>query len=260
VGDYRLSPLGDREGAGTALIMSSGGHRLGFGEVLRIAQRVSTPATGPVKLRLALRSEGASQLVFEVCERHLLYPGSCISAAREVAAGPGWRTMELPLTGDTLGGGHWYAPRLAVFAIALESRNSRILVDRLSLVDSAGRELLVNGDFENGLSHWFFTSDRWHLPWHAKNAALHLMFEQGLFGLGAFGLLTAAALWRVSIGAARRHPVAPPLAAAIVGLCVVGLIDSLFDMPRVTFLVLTLLTTALLLPRVNEAPSDSAAR
>jgi ABC-type transport system involved in cytochrome bd biosynthesis fused ATPase/permease subunit len=64
----------------------------------------------------------------------------------------------------------------------------------------------------------------------------------------------------VSIGAARRHPVAPPLAAAIVGLCVVGLIDSLFDMPRVTFLVLTLLTTALLLPRVNEAPSDSAAR
>jgi hypothetical protein len=260
VGDYRLVPHDDGGGVGTALIMSSGGHQLGFGEVLRIAQRVATPAPGPVRLRLALRAEGAAQLVFEVCERHLLYPGPCLSAAREVAAQPGWRTLELPLTGGTLGGGRWYAPRLAVFALALESRNSRILVDSLSLVDSTGRDLLVNGDFENGLSRWFFTSDRWHLPWHAKNAALHLVFEQGLFGLGAFGLVTVAALWRLSIGAARRHPLAPPLAAAIVGLCVVGLIDSLFDMPRVAFLVLTLLVGALLLPRVNDPSVGSMAR
>jgi hypothetical protein len=259
VGDYRLLPRGDREGVGAALVMSSGGHPLGFGEVLRVAQRVATPAPGPVKLRLGLRSEGASQLVFEICERHLLYPGSCVSASREVAAQPGWQTLELRLAGDSLGGGPWYAPRLSVFALALESRNSRIVVDRLSLVDGAGRELLVNGEFGNGLSHWFFTSDRWHLPWHAKNAALHLLIEQGLFGLGAFGLLTAAALWRLGIGAARRHPLAPPLAAAIVGSCVVGLIDSLFDMPRVTFLVLTLLTTALLLPRVNDPPVGLAA-
>jgi hypothetical protein len=260
VGDYRLLPQGDREGLGAALVMSSGGHQLGFGEVLRIAQRVATPAPGPVKLKLVLRSQGASQLVFEICERHLLYPGSCVFASREVAAQPGWQTLELRLAGDTLGGGPWYAPRLAVFALALESGNSRIVVERLSLRDGAGRELLVNGEFENGLSHWFFTSDRWHLPWHAKNAALHLLFEQGFLGLGAFGLLTAAALWRLSIGAARRHPLAPALASAIVGLCVVGLIDSLFDMPRVAFLALTLLTTALLLPRVNDPAVGSATR
>jgi hypothetical protein len=256
VGDYRLLPRGDRQGIGTALVMSSGGHALGYGEILRVAQRVAPPAPGPVRLRLELRSEGASQLVFEVCERHLLYPVACVSAAQDVAARPGWQSLEVLLKGETLTGGRWFAPRLAAFAIGLDSGNSRIVVDRLSLMDSQGRELLVNGDFEDGLSHWFFTSDRWHLPWHAKNLAVHLMVEQGWLGLGAFALLTVVALWRVSVGAARRHPMAPALAGAILAACVVGGIDSLLDMPRVAFLMHTLWVAALLLPGVNDRPSD----
>ncbi len=255
VGDYRLLPHGDRLGTGTALVMSSGGHTLGFGEILRVAQRVATPAPGPVRVKLEVLSQGHSQLVFEVCEKHLLYPLYCLNADTEIAAQPGWQTLEIQLKGDALTGGHWYAPRLAAFAIGLNSGNTRIVVDRLSLIDSAGRELLANGDFEAGMSHWFFTSDRWHLPWHAKNMALHLLFEQGWLGLGGFGLAVAAALWRLSLGAARRHPLAPPVAAAIVGLCVVGLIDSIFDMPRVAFLALALVAVGLMLPRVSDRPA-----
>jgi hypothetical protein len=260
VGDYRLLPRGDRQGIGTALVMSSGGHALGYGEILRVAQRVALPAPGPVRLRLELRSEGPSQLVFEVCERHLLYPLACVSAAQEVAARPGWQSLEVLLKGETLTGGRWFAPRLAAFAIGLDSRNSRIVVDRLSLVDSQGRELLVNGDFEDGLSHWFFTSDRWHLPWHAKNLAVHLMVEQGWLGLGAFALMTVVALWRVSLGAARRHSLAPPLAGAILAACVVGGIDSLLDMPRVAFLMHTLWVAALLLPGTHDPRFGRASR
>jgi hypothetical protein len=146
-----------------------------------------------------------------------------------------------------------------VFAVAMDIRNTRMVVGRLGLVDSSGRELLANGDFQDGLAHWFFTSDRWHLPWHAKNAGLHLLFEQGLLGLGAFGLLAAAALARLCAGAARHHPLAPPLAAGIVGVLVVGLIDSLFDMPRVAFLACWLLSAALMLPRVSARPAASPA-
>ncbi len=55
-------------------------------------------------------------------------------------------------------------------------------VDDMSLVDARGRELLGDGEFARGADHWFFTSDRHHLPWHAKNLWLHFYVEQGWLG------------------------------------------------------------------------------
>ena len=127
------------------------------------------------------------------------------------------------------------------FSLAINSRGRRIEIDRLSLVDASGRELLGNGSFEQGLAYWYTSSDRHHLPWHAKNAAVHLLVEQGLLGLLAWGLAAMVALWRLTLGAARRRSLAPPLAAALAGLVAVGAVDSLFDMPRVAFLCTWLL-------------------
>jgi O-antigen ligase len=87
------------------------------------------------------------------------------------------------------------------------------------------------------------------MPWHAKNMAVHLLFEQGALGLAAWLLLAAAALWRVTVGAARHHALAPALAGALVGVLTVGLVDSLLDMPRVAFLTLLIMAIALALPK-----------
>jgi hypothetical protein len=76
---------------------------------------------------------------------------------------------------------------------------------------------------------------------------VHLLFEQGWLGLVTLVLASAAALWRVSAGAARHHPLAPALAGALVGAWVVGAVDSLLDMPRVTWLLLLLVLCALTL-------------
>jgi hypothetical protein len=252
IGDYRLLPGGDASGHGTALVMSSGDHVLGFGELLRVSQRVPTPAPVPLILKLRVLAPGAGQLHVEVCEKHLLYPGGCLLGAVDVPGSPDWQSLTFTLSGDVLTGGAWYAPRLSVFSIGVASHKTRLLVDQLALTDSGGRELLANGDFEAGLAHWFFSSDRFHLPWHAKSLPLHLLVEQGVFGLGSFALAVAAALWRTVFGAARRHPLAPPLAAALVGPLVVGLIDSIFDMPRVAFLTLFLVAVSLALPRARD--------
>ena len=160
----------------------------------------------------------------------------------------GWQTVELALKGDVLSRGLPYAPRLVTFAIGLGRHLNKVELDNLRLTDSQGRQLLANGDFEAGLARWFTTSDRYHLPWHAKNLALHLLFEQGLLGLGAFALAIGTALWRVSFGAARAQPLAPALAGALVALLVVGLVDSILDMPRIALLTLLLLSVALALP------------
>jgi len=54
-------------------------------------------------------------------------------------------------------------------------------------------------------------------------------------GLVLFLCLTSLALWRVSWGAVRDHPPAPAIAGAIAGFWMVGLFDSLLDVPRVAF-------------------------
>ena len=249
VGDYRL--LADRGGPqGQTVVLTSGKHELGYGEIFRLSQRVSAPAPGATVLKLDLRVEQATEVDVEVCEKHLLYVSNCLEHRLQVDKRLGeWQAQTLVLQGDKPRRGAWYAPRWIVFSIGLGSRGSRAEIDNLRLTDALGRELLDNGSFERGLAHWFFSSDRHHLPWHAKNLAVHLLFEQGLLGLLTFGLAAVAALWRVTIGAARGHPLAPALAGAMVAVLAVGAIDSLLDMPRVAWLILLLMATALSLPR-----------
>jgi hypothetical protein len=252
-GDYRLIDAGAH---GQAVVISSGKRPAGWGEIFRLSQRIETPAPGPLRLLLELRTDQDVRLQAEVCEKHLIYAGTCIAASRVVQARPGaWQAIEveLPTNGRVLSGGPWYAPRLTAFSVALTEIGQRAEFDNLRLVDSAGVPLLRNGDFEQGLARWFFSSDRRHLPWHAKNLALHLLIEQGVLGLAAFGLAIGAALWRTSAGAARRHPLGPVLFASLLSVMVVGAVDSLFDMPRITFLTLLLIASSLMLPATPAA-------
>jgi len=163
----------------------------------------------------------------------------------------------MPLRGELLIPGPAYAPRLVVFMLSLGRHANRVEIDGLQLTDAAGRPLLQNGGFEQGLAHWYFSSDRYHLPFHAKDLVVRLLSEQGLLGLGAFAMLLGAALWRMSVGAARHHPLAKVLANSILALLTVGLVDSLLDMPRVAFLTWLLLAVALCLPRAGGRSGQS---
>ena len=134
---------------------------------------------------------------------------------------------------------------MTAFAIGSASQGGRFDVDNLVLKDAQGRELLANGDFSRGLAHWFFTSDRSHLPWHVKNLFLHVLFEQGGVALVLLSALIAGSLWRLTAGSARDHPLAPATAAALVGFVLVGAFDSLVDVPRIAFLFYVLLLSGL---------------
>ena len=96
------------------------------------------------------------------------------------------------------------------------------------------------------MQHWFFSSDRDHMPWHAKNILVNVLFDQGYFGLVLFLLLTAGALWRLNLGKARQHELAPYLSAAIIGFLVVGIFDSLTDVPRLALMFYILVLAALM--------------
>ena len=230
--DYRLLS----EAGNGYLALSGGSHMMGWGEMLRVSQRVDVPQ-GNTTVRFDVRAAQTVALHFEVCEKHLLYSAGCVIGALPVKALPGqWQTLQLPLSSGTLSRGLWFAPRLLAFSIGIQSNDRRVEVDNLSLTDASGRNLLGNGDFSDGMAQWFFTSDSNHLPWHEQNLGIHVLIQQGLVGLTLLCMLAAGAVWRLSFGRAKDHPLAPAIAGALIAFLVVGAFDSLLNVPRVAFL------------------------
>lgn len=259
MGDYRL-----RTGEGESFLALTGGkHTMGSGQQFRISQRIATPTPGPIILTIVTRATSPANLALEICERNLLYPESCFGTQVErkpvVLDGGriGWETSELKLGPAPVMGGDWWAPRFVTFSMSETTPGARVDIARLALHDSQGRPLLVNGDFNREMAHWFFSSDRHHLPWHIKNVALHVLFEQGLLGLALLGSAYVLALVRLSFGRGRDHPLAPAIVAALIGFAAVGAFDSLLDAPRIGFIFFTLLLLGL---GLRALPGEGVAR
>ena len=260
-GDYRLK----QENGNTYLTLTGGLHINGWGEIFRVTQRVVEPGKSAI-VTARVRTEKGAGLHFEVCEKHLLYSRGCVIKTTGFKGAPGvWQTVRLELEGSSVTRGPWYAPRLLAFSMSVESIGGVADLDDVTLTTSDGRPLLVNGDFTDGMAHWFFSSDRMHLPWHIKNVFMNVLFDQGIVGATLLCLLLLGAMWRTGVGAARGHPLAPALAASLTGFVVVGLFDSLLDVPRVAWLFYLLLLMALTLrgrtrlPRVSRGAPALAA-
>ncbi|HQV16624.1 MAG TPA: hypothetical protein PK620_17090, partial [Denitromonas sp.] len=228
-------------------------HVLGFGELFRISQRVAADTTGPFHYRMKLRAPARSSLHLEICRKHLLYTQTCAIAIVK-ADNPTWTEVQgsMEVGGLTPGSTQPYRP--SVLSLATDGR-APVDIDDLEVIDSAGRSLVSNGDFQAGVDRWFFSSDRHHLPWHAKSLFLHVWVEQGVLGMVMLSLMLLAAAGRTALGRARTHPFAAPLLAGLAGFVTVGVFDSLLDMPRMT---LMLLLTAWLALCLNPAAQASA--
>ena len=240
-GDYRV-----RSDAGRPYLALTGGrHQISSGELLRVSQRIDAPK-GQVLLTVLVRTRSEVALHAEICEKQLLYEAACMAKSVNVKPqGGAWQQVALPLGEAPEMGGKWYAPRFIVFSVGIGSNGGLADVGAMNLIDASGRSLLSNGDFAGQMAHWFFSSDRYHLPWHLKNAGLHVFFEQGAIGLALLAALLSLALWRLIGGRGRNHALAPALAASMAGFFVVGLFDSLLDAPRIAFMFYGLLAISL---------------
>ena len=247
-GTYRIT---NEDGNGL-LSLTGGNYSISFGDILRVTQRIDGGSVGPFDVRLRVRAKTDAGIYLEVCDRHLIYPENCIIQHVIIKAEPdSWQPVALRMEGQFSG----RARTFRTFAIGLLTQRGAVAVDDIELSTVADGNLLSNGDFTQGGNRWFMTSDRDHLPWHAKNLMVNLLFDQGAVGLGLFLLLSAAAFWRTSFGRAHEHPLAPYLAASLLGFWIVGIFDSLIDAPRIAFLYYVLCLHALVLngPKGNAA-------
>ena len=245
--NYYLSSLnGTRTGTsritvdnGNSSLFLSGANRpMSSGDILRISQRLPVDSQGPFEADFRVNAKTDVTVYMEVCEKQLLYPGSCAVGQIAIKASKeGWKTAHLRLEGPLLGQSPWLAPAFKVFSIGIENQRGITEIDDLVLSSRNGANLLKNGTFAGDMKHWFTTSDRDHLPWHAKNLLVNLLFDQGIVGVTTFLLMIVSVLWRLLPGNARDKELAPYLNAAMIGFLIVGVFDSLTDVPRLAFMV-----------------------
>jgi hypothetical protein len=235
----------DSPGGGRSLLLLGGDYRAGYGELLRMLQRVEVRPYAAYLLRLEVRNEGPPAFLRPgLCERQLLYPQNCLRTPMvALPAAAGWRGLMLPLST-----GPWTRGAPVWLELAAEGQRARVAIRHVSLLDrDNGSELLRNGDFSRLQEHWFFSSDHHHLPWHIKNLPLNVYFETGVPGLLALLFL----IWSAWAGLHGRAAAAPWRAGLAAFLCV-GLFDSLIDVPRISLLFLLLLTASQLRPCIKR--------
>ena len=239
---------------GRYLRLSAARYVAGYGEVIRFGQRIVGTAAYPLTFTALVRSAAPQgQLILQACDKWLLYPTDCnVSALTKISTTWQVRSVEIP---GPRAADRWSWLRPREFSLATYDTNaaSDIDVTALRLSDAEGNSLLANGDFTAGLMHWSYTSDRYHLPWHAKNMWLHVYFEQGLCGVVLYCLLLLSALVGLIRKLAHGNQQAPLFIAAIVGICAVGLFDSLLDFTRIACLIFLLLWLSIMVEHQPRA-------
>jgi hypothetical protein len=245
------------QGGNRYLRLSAGEYPAGYGEMLRLLQTVKiAPATSYLLGFDVANSGPPFMLHVNLCERQLLYPRNCRPVPlRQIATGQHWQHYQFSLQSGVLGATS--AP--VTLEVSAEGQRAVADIDNISLRSARdNHELLRNGNFSEANDYWFFSSDRYHLPWHIKNLALNLYFELGWPGLLAYATLlfgTASALLRRGLNE-RSGCEAAAWLASLVAFQMVGLFDSLLDVPRITLLFMLLLSAAALEP----APPPTSAK
>jgi hypothetical protein len=233
--------------------------RLTLAGQFALTQRLPLQPEAAYRVEFDARVLEALELSLSVCETHLLYDGACQTALLSLRPGKAsWQQHSLVLDGPPLGNS--VLPRMRVFALSVQSADRQLEIDNLRLLGSDGRDVLRNGEFAAGMAHWFPAATGYFVPWHIDNLYLELLIERGLVGLALFLALAGLALWNLLAGSGRMNPIAPFLAASLLGGLIVGLVSSVMDVPRVALLFWLLILLALSLGRADVPTSSAAGR
>ncbi len=246
----------DRQPATFAIVADAGDAflRMGVGQTLYLAQRVPVSAGTRYHLSLALRSRGTDgALAAPLCEKQLLDSRRCDWFQAVVPGDGRWHTLSHDFAPATVGAGPAWEHLPVELYFHNPGTSGVVDIDRVSLTDPNGRELIHNGDFAQGSDFWFFKTQS-HLPWHIKNFWVHTYFEMGWLGLLATAALVLVAVSRLARAGWRGSPLAWALLASIAGLLTVGLFDSLIDAPRLATLLIAWLFIGASWPNLPNRP------
>jgi hypothetical protein len=242
------------EGIGSrAVVLEAAPTRRELEGLYALTQRVALWERSAYRVDFDYSSTTTVRIWFGVCELHLLYERQCQNAYVDLEPGDDQRKhRSLTLKGPGLDAGHWFAPRMAVFEVALMGTGTRAELANLELHAGGSSNLLRNGDFAQGLAHWFPSAQSYFVPWHLDSVYVEMLVERGALGLVGFVALVMVTLWRLSSLPCRKRELSPFLTSALAGALLVGLVSSVADQSRTAFLLYLIVAFSMLL---CEAPA-----
>ncbi len=215
-----------------------------------LRQRLDLSAGDKYRLKLKPRAPHGKgeRILVEFCERHVLkFRTECLWRGFNIPKGrKGWIEHNAHIRFRYLGKeGFRSFKRPVDISVMNRGIRQRVDIGLVQLHHMSGVQILHNSVFRNGLDHWFI-SHADHLRWHVKNVFVHYYFEGGALGLAIFILTLLVIAYRLTGRIYRNDPLAVLIASAIAGTLFVGLFDSLFDDPRITFLFTLMIWLSLL--------------
>ncbi|MBZ9611737.1 hypothetical protein [Rheinheimera maricola] len=226
---------------GNALYLKSGSHIHGYGEVFRITQQIARPV-GNIALQLNLRHNSDIKLLAEICDKQLLYHGKCSRGSLTVkGASDGVGQYSIQFADNPFSSAITDSLTSKTFSLAISNRDTEMVLESLQLADSLQANLLSNSNFSEQMRHWFFSSDRHHMPYHVKGLWPMQLFEMGLIGLLLWSGLTAVVLMQQWFSKTHYSQTGSTVALALLGVLLVGLFDSVIDGGRMAMLYFALL-------------------
>jgi O-antigen ligase/polysaccharide polymerase Wzy-like membrane protein len=191
------------------------------------------------QLSFIARAHGQGALSAYLCEKTLQYSFRCANKSFPLAPVDAWVEQQAEIDSGWVGAkdeiGGWISIRPVEFALANGSKDGVFDVDNVRLLDSAGNNLLANGDFSGALNRWFFTVDD-HTPWQNWNHWVHLYFEQGWLGVLAFLCFVTYLFCRLVKQIVDGNWLASIVLAAVSSFLAVGIFGFLFDTPRMALI------------------------
>lgn len=205
-----------------------------------LSQRVDLSSGNGYRFSADVFSERDADLLVKVCAAHLLYPARCRDRMFHVDSS-GWQHKQSDFLRPLFKPGDWQAVGHGVVLLAVLTPEAKVELGRLSLTDGAIQtgepvEHLRNARFRDGAAEWFPVARFYFLPWHIDNLYLEVLIETGLVGLTGFTITIAIIIRRCIRVGRRGDALAPYLLTSIVGLLALGMVVSMFDMPRVAIL------------------------
>ena len=205
-----------------------------LGGLYALSQRVDLIPGQRYRFVMVVRSEQDAEVLVQVCAVHLLYPASCQRRRLNISPG-GWRSSASSLSGRFFTVPLWQRAGRGVLSLSVLTPGAKIEVADLQL-SAGGADLLRNAQFLEEGAGWFPAVRSYFLPWHIDNLYLEILIETGLVGLFAFLAIVGRVVWRLFLACRRGDILAPYLLSGIAGLMALGLVVSVFDMPRVATL------------------------
>jgi hypothetical protein len=202
-----------------------------------LGQKIGLPDAGFLHLSFLARSPDGPGLVGAlICDKVLLYSDNCRGADIRLTEANRWTPINATIATEGLGGRALFGLLRRPVELAFSGPiGHRIDVRDIGLTDDAGRPMLANGDFGQGLDRWIFTDDS-HVSWRMLNQYLMLFFETGSLGLAAFAGLSGLGLAGGIMAVRRGIVTGAPVVGAIAGFLVSGLFDNVLEAPRLATL------------------------